>query len=446
MRLVAFPVSNGAHIAGWRTGKAGAPLSHQLAFHARTVALCEKGCLDAVFFADSQGFRHIAGRNAFARVDVPRLDPVTLLAALAPHSRNIGLVATLSTSYNEPYSAARRLATLDLLSDGRAGWNVVTSTGENEAHNFGRDSHYGHAERYQRAAEFLGICQALWSSWDEDAIVADRETGYYLDPDRLHGLSHSGAHFRVAGPLNVPRSPQGAPVIFQAGASAEGQLLAARTAEVVFSSNPDREGAKRYYDALKAEVVANGREAGSCLILSAIQPIVAETAAAAREIADRLDSLIHPELALSLLQMQLGNVVDLTLFDPDGPLPDIALSNASQSGQARIIDMARRESLSILELARRIAAGRTAKVMVGTASMVADEMAQWFTDGICDGFIVAPPYLPDSLSDFVDDVIPILQSRGLFRTTYESDTLRGNLGLAIPPERSAEQRVEPEIW
>ncbi|MET0136987.1 MAG: NtaA/DmoA family FMN-dependent monooxygenase, partial [Sphingobium sp.] len=279
-----------------------------------------------------------------------------------------------------------------------------------------------------------------------DAIVPDRETGYYLDPDRLHGLNHKGAHFQVAGPLNVPRSPQGAPVIFQAGASAEGQTLAAHTAEVVFSSNPDREGAKRYYDALKAEVMATGRDAGSCLILSAVQPIVAETVEAAQHIADGLDSLIHPELALSLLQMQLGNVVDLSLFDPDGPLPDLALSNASQSGQARIVALAQREGLSILELAQRIAAGRTAKTMVGTAEMVAEEMEDWFRAGVCDGFIVAPPYLPDSLAAFVEGVIPILQTRGLFRTAYESATLRGNLGLSIPGNRDAARHVEPEIW
>lgn len=449
IRIMAFPVATGAHVAGWRYPGAPAGDAHTYAYNARMAQTCERGLFDAVFFADAQGFRPIAGRDAFSRVDVPRLDPITLLASLAPVTTNIGLVGTLSTSYNEPYSAARRFATLDHVSGGRAGWNVVTSTTDNEAHNFGRESHFGHSERYARAHEFLEVCRGLWDSWDDDAIVADQASGRYFDPDKLHAFNHQGTHFKVAGPLTVPRAPQGRPVIVQAGASAEGQALAAATAEVVFSSNPTLERAAAYYNGLKADVVAAGRGADECLILSAIQPIVADSAAEARDIAGELHELIHPTLAISMLQTALGNVIDLTGLDPDGPLPEIPATTRSQGIQATVVAMARSENLSIAEIARRIAAGRTSNTITGTAEQVADEMAAWFTSRSCDGFIVAPPYFFDSLDRFVDGVIPLLQERGLFRRAYEGATLRENLGLARPASRYAgrpDLHVEPEIW
>jgi FMN-dependent oxidoreductase (nitrilotriacetate monooxygenase family) len=449
MKLMAFPVGTGAHIAGWRFPGAAAGHSTDFAFHQKTAAACERGLFDAMFFADSQGFRPIAGRDAFSRSDVPRLEPITLLAALSATTRNLGLVATLSTSYNEPYSAARRFATLDHVSGGRAGWNVVTSTSENEAHNFGRDSHFGHAERYARAHEFLTVCKGLWDSWDDDAILADVASGRYFDPDRLHGLNHQGDHFRVAGPLTVPRTPQGHPVIVQAGASAAGQALAAETAEVVFSSNPDQAGAKAYYDALKADVVGAGRDRGECLIMSAIQPIVAATETEAREIAAELHRLIDPGLAISFLQTAIGNVIDLSQHDPDGPLPELPESKTSQGTQVRLVAWAKRDNLSIAELARHVAAGRTSKGLVGTPEQVADAMQAWFEDGASDGFIVAPPYMPASLDAFVDGVVPILQERGLFRTAYEGTTLRENLGLKRPPSRHVgrpDLHIEPEVW
>jgi FMN-dependent oxidoreductase (nitrilotriacetate monooxygenase family) len=449
MRLMAFPVSNGAHIAGWRYVPPTENRSHTMAFHRRTAELCERGLFDAIFFADAQGFRPIEGRDAFSRTDAPRLEPVTLLAALSQVTSRLGLVATMSTSYNEPYSAARRFATLDHLSGGRAGWNVVTSTTDNEAHNFGRESHFGHSERYARAHEFLDVCRKLWDSWDDDAIVADSETGRYFEPDRVHAVAHAGDHFRVAGPMTMPRAPQGHPVIVQAGASAAGQALAAATAEVVFSSSPTAEMAKRYYDSLKADVIATGRRADECLLLSAFQPIVAATEAEARDIAHELHQAIHPALAISLLQTALGNVIDLSGYDPDGPLPDVPETSRSQGIQQRVVEMARRDSLSIAEIARRIAAGRTAKTIAGTAEQVADEMAAWFTGHVCDGFIIASPYLPDSLEAFVTGVVPILQERGLFRTEYEGATLRENLGLARPASQYAgfpDRHVEPEIW
>lgn len=446
---MAFPVATGAHIAGWRYPGAPAGQAHTHAFNVRMAQTCERGLFDAVFFADAQGFRPIEGRDAFCRVDVPRLDPVTLLASLAPVTRNIGLIGTLSTSYNEPYSAARRFATLDHVSGGRAGWNVVTSTTDNEAHNFGRESHFGHSERYARAHEFLEVCHGLWDSWDDDAIIADRTGGRYFDPNKLHALNHRGRFFNVAGPLTVPRAPQGRPVIVQAGASAEGQALAAKTAEVVFSSNPTMARAAAYYSALKADVIAAGRGADECLILSAIQPIVADSEAEARDIARELHGLIHPTLAISLLQTALGNVIDLSQQDPEGPLPEIPETSRSQGIQATVVAMARAEKLSIAEVARRVAAGRTSNTISGTAEQVADEMEAWFTSRSCDGFIVAPPFFFDSLDRFVDRVIPLLQERGLFRRAYEGTTLRENLGLARPASRHAgrpDLHIEPEVW
>ena len=449
IRLMAFPVANGAHIAGWRYPGVPAGQAHSHAFNVRMAQTCERGLFDAVFFADAQGFRPITGRDAFSRVDVPRLDPITLLASLAPVTRNIGLVGTLSTSYNEPYSAARRFATLDHVSGGRAGWNVVTSTTDNEAHNFGRDAHFGHAERYARAHEFLEVCRGLWDSWDDGAIVADQQSGRYFDPDKLHALNHQGQFFKVAGPLTVPRSPQGRPVIVQAGASAAGQALAAATAEVVFSSNPTMERAQAYYNSLKSDVRAAGRRADECLILSAIQPIIADSTAEAEDIAQELQSLIHPALAISILQTLLGNVVDLSQVDPDGPLPDIPETSRSQGIQATVLAMAHKDNLSIAEVARRVAEGRTSRTITGTAQQVADEMEAWFASQSCDGFVVAPPYFFESLDRFVDQVVPLLQERGLFRTAYEGTSLRENLGLARPESMHVgrpDLHVEPEIW
>ncbi len=359
----------------------------------------------------------------------------------------IGLIATMSTSYNEPYAAARRLASLDHVSHGRAGWNVVTSTTKNEARNFGREANFGHAERYERAEEFVDVTKALWDSWDDDAFVVDKEEGRYFDPAKLHGLAHEGKFFKVAGPLTTARSPQGYPVIVQAGASDAGQTLAARCTDVVFTSHPNIDVAQAFYTQFKAKVAEMGRNPDECKILPAIQPIVAATEAEAQAIADELVSLIHPDVALSMLELALGGGVDLRQYDIDGPLPPIGGTEASKSTQSKVIAMG--EGLSIIQLARKVAATRTSSGMVGTAEQVADKMEHWMNAGAADGFVIAAPYLPGSLKAFVEGVVPILQARGLFRTEYEGDTLRDHLGLARPENpRSgrADLHVEPEIW
>jgi FMN-dependent oxidoreductase (nitrilotriacetate monooxygenase family) len=449
MRLLVFPLFTGAHIAGWRHPAADVGRLHDVHFHREVAQIAERGKFDGIFYADSQGFRTIAGRDAYSRTDPARLEPVTLLSALSMVTTHIGLICTLSTSYNEPYSAARRMATLDHISGGRAGWNVVTSTTQNEAHNFGRDAHFGHEERYARAEEFIDVAKGLWDSWDDDAFVIDRESGRYFDPDKVHALNHKGQFFRVAGPLTTARSPQGYPVIVQAGASDAGQALAARTAEVVFTSHPALETAQKFYAALKAKVVEAGRDADSCKIMAAIQPIVADTDAEAQAIAKQLEALIHPDVAISMLETALGDVIDLTKFDPDGPLPPIPQTEAAQSTQARVIEMAARDSLSIAQLAQRIAAGRTSKSMVGTPDFIADQMEAWFRGKAADGFVIAAPYLPGMFEAFVDKVVPVLQKRGLFRREYAGRTLRDHLGLARPESSYAgrpDLHIEPEIW
>lgn len=448
MSLFAMPMGAGGHIAGWRHPLAEAGRLHDIAYYRTVAQTAERGKFDALFLADAQGFRTIVGKNAFARTDLYRMDPITVLGALAMDTSRIGLIGTLSTSYNEPYSAARRLATLDHISQGRAGWNVVTSTTENEAHNFGRDAHLGHDERYARADEFIEVAKKLWDSWDEDAFIADRRGGQYIDPDKVHATAHQGDHFRVAGPMTMGRPPQGYPVIVQAGASAQGIDLAARSAEAVFTSHPSMASAQEFYAALKGRVTAAGRPADSLRILTAIQPIVAETEEEARQIEQELFDLIHPELAIALLEMQLGGF-DLSGFDPDGPLPEIPLSRTSQGTMKRIVDHAKREHLSIIQIARQIAAGRTSKTVTGTPEQVADILDQWFAADTADGFVIAAPILPDMLARFVDGVVPILQSRGIFRTDYEGTTLREHLGLTRPVSRYAgrpDLHQEPEIW
>ncbi len=448
MHLFAMPMGAGGHIAGWRHPLADAGRLQEVDYYRAVAQTAERGKFDAMFMADAQGFRAIVGKGAFARTDLYRMDPVTLLGTLSMATSRLGLIATLSTSYNEPYSAARRLATLDHLSQGRAGWNVVTSTTENEAHNFGRDAHFGHSERYARAGEFIEVAKKLWDSWDDDAFIVDRGSGLYIDADKVHAVNHEGAFFKVAGPMTTGRPPQGHPVIVQAGSSEEGLNLAARTAEAVFTSHPSLPSAKAFYDDLKDRVVAAGRARDILKILTAIQPVVADTEEEAKAIEAELEALIHPELAIALLQMQLGGF-DLSPFDPDGPLPEIPDTGASKGTMKRIVEHAARENLSIIQIARQIAAGRTSKTISGTAEQVADLLQNWFENNAADGFVIAAPILPDMLARFVDGVVPILQQRGLFRTEYEGATLREHLGLPRPASLYAgrpDLHQEPEIW
>ena len=448
MHLFSMPMGLGGHIAGWRHPRSNPADILTLGYWRHLAELSEAGKFDALFLADSQGFRPIAGAGAFCQTDAVRFDPVTLTAALSTFTRHLGFICTLSTSYNEPYSVARRLATLDHVSAGRAGWNVVTSTSENEAHNFGRESHYGHAERYARAGEFVDVVKGLWDGWDDDAYLFDRNGGRFFDPAKVHGLFHQGAQFKVAGPLTLGRPPQGHPVVVQAGASEDGLQLAARTAEAVFTSHPTLDSATAFYADLKRRVTDAGRPADSLRILCAVQPIVAASREAAEQEARALDGMIPVELAIAQLQMSLGNV-DLSGCDPDGPLPELPDSNASLGTRRRILDLSRDEGLSLGQIALRTASARTSMMLTGGPEDVADRLQTWFEAGAADGFVVAPPALPVMLERFVETVVPILQARGVFREHYDGPTLRDHLGLERPVSRYETDpglHREPEIW
>lgn len=448
MNLFAFLWNTGAHVAGWRHPTAGTEGLHSLAFFQRLATAAERGKLDAIFFADSQGFHRVAGKDAFSRTDLVKLEPLTLLAALAATTEHIGLVATASTTYSLPYTLARQFASIDHLSRGRAGWNIVTSTAENEAHNFGLPNNYGHAERYERATEFVEVVRALWDSVEDGALLRDKSSGRYLDPERLHGLGHTGKYLSVSGPLNIGRPPQGHPVLVQAGSSDTGRHFAAQFAEAIFTSHPAIDSARTFYTEIKTLIAGAGRDPAHVKVLASIQPIIGSTETEARALEQELDALVHIDLAVSTLGNFLGGI-DLSGHPLDGPLPPIPETENARSTRARVLDWVEREQLTIRQIARRVAAQRTSKNIVGTPEQIADVMSTWFHEGAADGFIVGAPILPASLDAFIDEVVPILQRRGLFRRDYRGSTLREHLGLPRPPNifRShPERHVEPEIW
>lgn len=448
MKLLAFMMQTGGHIAGWRHPDAAPDALCDVSYFQELAQTAERGLFDAVFLADYVGYHPAAGEDVFACLETPKLDPGIVLSAISAVTKHVGVVGTASTTYNQPYDVARRFASLDHVSRGRAAWNIVTSTMENEAHNYGKDAHLGHAERYDRAAEFVDVARLLWDSWEDGAVVADKASGRYTDPARIHGLGHKGKHFSVAGPLTVPRPPQGHPVLVQAGASDTGKRFAARYAEVVFTSHPSAETARALRSELRELAAEAGRSPDSIKIMTAITPIVGATREEALATQAWLDGAIPEPVAIGKLEGLLGNV-DLSAFDPNGPLPPIPPSTLSQSTRDRVVELAEREGLSIVDLARRVAAGRTSRTAVGTAADIADELGEWYTSGAADGFVISAPYLPAGLARFVDEVVPELQRRGLFRTAYEGTTLRENLGLARPDNAfatGAAQGCKPEIW
>ncbi|MFP6681331.1 MAG: LLM class flavin-dependent oxidoreductase, partial [Gammaproteobacteria bacterium] len=352
--------------------------------------------------------------------------------ALAVTTEHIGLVATASTTYNEPYHVARKFASRDHISGGRAGWNVVTSTNPDEALNFGFEQHMEHDERYFRAREFYDVVTGLWDSWADDAFVRDQETGVYFDPDKLRVLDHKGRYLNVRGPLNIARPIQGWPVIVQAGASDAGRQLAAETAEVVFGGANNLSDAKDYYTDIKGRMRKYGRTEDCLKILPGAFVVVGETVAEARAKKAHLDSLVHPDSGLATLSVLLGT--DISNFDLDSPLPEIAESNASRSGRQKLIDMGNRDHLTVGQLAQYVGGSFSTLEIVGTPTTIVDRMEEWFESMGCDGFNIMFPYLPDGLDDFVDKIVPELQRRELFRHEYEGATLRENLGLPRPAD------------
>uniref|UniRef100_E1T5K6 Nitrilotriacetate monooxygenase component A/pristinamycin IIA synthase subunit A n=1 Tax=Burkholderia sp. (strain CCGE1003) TaxID=640512 RepID=E1T5K6_BURSG len=434
IKLGAFLMETGHHIAAWRHPQAHAAAGLDFAHYAELAQIAERAKFDTIFFADSVGVRDtdLASLSRTARAD--HFEPITLLSALAAVTKHIGLTATVSTSFNEPYNVARKFASLDHLSAGRAGWNLVTSSSEAEAHNFSLDHHFDHALRYERAREFYDVVTGLWDSWEDDAFVRDKSSGLYFDPTKLHALNHRGTHFKVKGPLNVARAPQGWPVVVQAGASEAGRELAAQTAEVIFVAHQTLDEAQSFYRDVKGRLGKYGRHADDLKIMPGIFPVIGRTQEEADEKFEALQSLIHPVVGVSLLSKMTGGV-DLSSFPVDGPVPDLPETNGGKSRQRLLLDLARRENLTIRDLYLRIAGARGHQQVVGTPQSIADQLQQWFEEGAADGFNIMSPWLPGGLVEFADQVVPELQRRGLFRTEYEGRTLRENLGLRRPVSR-----------
>lgn len=353
----------------------------------------------------------------------------------------------MSTTFNEPYAVARRFASLDHISGGRAGWNVVTSTSSIEARNFGFDRIMDHDRRYERAEEFVDVVRRLWDSWEDGAIIRDAAAGRYFSPDRVHQLDHEGEFFRVAGPLNIGRPPQGHTVIVQAGGSPPGRALAARTADLIFTAQNNLDDARAFYDDMKQRAAGFGRDPAKLKVIPSVQFIVGATEQEAKRKQQELIELIPDALAIQTLQLQIG--ADLSHCSPDDPLPEIAKTEGGQWVQEQIVKMAREDKLTIRELARRVVVSRASLVRAGTPEQIADFCEEWFRAGAADGFSITPNYLPENLDEFVDEVVPVLQSRGLFRTDYEGETLRENLGLERPANSFSldpSLGTEPKIW
>jgi N-acetyl-S-(2-succino)cysteine monooxygenase len=439
LRLGAFFNPTGHHVASWRHPKAQADAGINFKHYVEIAQTAERAKFDMVFLADNVCVRE-ANMEALSRSAqyIANFEPITLISALAAVTSRIGLTCTASTSYNEPFHVARKFASIDHISGGRAGWNLVTSGMAAEAYNFGRDAHYGHAERYRRANEFAEIVTALWDSWDDDAFVRDKESGQFFKPEGMHYLNHKGQHFKVRGPLNIPRPPQGRPVIVQAGTSDDGMDVAARFAEVIFSANLTMESCQAYFKEVKTRAQDKfGRNPDHLKVMPGLSCYIGRTEAEAKEKYDYQNSLMHPIVAREILSTVLGGV-DLTPYDFDGPLPDnLPMSNASQSTFKYVTDLAKKDGLSMRQIAQVVAGARAKLVMVGTPESLADRMEQWYVEEAADGFNIMPPYLPGGLDDFVEMVIPELQRRGLFRTEYTGRTLRDHLGLPRPPSRYA---------
>ncbi|MCX5493708.1 LLM class flavin-dependent oxidoreductase [Kaistia dalseonensis] len=433
IRLGAFLRGPGHHVAAWRHPDVPANPGLSLKHYAEGARTAERGLFDMAFLADSLVARN--GDQPIATFErtghVAHFEPLTLLSALSALTEHIGLVATASTTYDDPFHMARVFASLDHLSGGRAGWNVVTSADPGAAANFSRDRHLNHAERYDRALEFVTVVKKLWDSYDDDAFVADKASGIAIDRDKIHVANHIGRHFQVRGPLNVARPPQGHPVIVQAGSSDAGQDLAAETAEVVFTAHANIGSAKRFYSDLKGRLARFGRSPGGLKIMPGIFPVIGRTQAEAEDKYDAIQDLIDPVVGLALASGLLGGV-DLSSYPLDGPLPDLPESETVKSRFKLVSDLAHDRQLTIRELYKAIAGARGHYQIVGTANDVADLLEEWFTEGAADGFNIMPPIQPSGLSDFVDTVVPELQRRSLFRTAYEGETLRENLGLERP--------------
>ena len=433
LHLGAFMRPASIHTGAWRYPGAWPDMNFNYAHIKQSIQALEQAKFDAFFMADHMAVLNMP-MDALKRSHTSTsFEPFTLLSALSQVTERIGLVATGSTTFDAPYHIARRFASLDWLSGGRAGWNIVTTSNPDAALNFGLEEHMEHGERYRRAREFYDVVTGLWDSWADDAWVRNVDDGIFFDPAKMHVLNHKGKYFSVKGPVNIARPVQGWPVIVQAGASEAGRQLAAETAEAVFTAQSDIAAGRQFYADVKGRMEKLGRAREHMKILPGCFVVVGDTVERARAKRAKLDSLVNYANAVASLSIALGH--DAAKFDPDGPLPDnIPESNASKSGRERAIALARRENLTVRQLAQRLG-GYSGLAMVGTAQTIADEMEEWLGTQASDGFTVMFPYLPGGLDDFVVGVVPELQRRGLFRRDYEGMTLREHLGLPRPKNR-----------
>jgi FMN-dependent oxidoreductase (nitrilotriacetate monooxygenase family) len=448
LRFGAFFSVPSCHPTGWRHPEAIAETDLSMKHLIDMARMAERGLLDCLFFQDSVAipgstatygglpFRVKSGRQA-------HIEPVSAIAALGVITKNIGLISTCTTSYNEPYNVARRFLTIDHISGGRAGWNLVTSQAEDEAVNFGRDQHFEHGIRYERAAEFHDVVVGLWDSWEDDAFLRDKASGQWFDYDKMHILNHHGEYFNVRGPLNVARSPQGRPVVAQAGSSDVGMELAARTADLVFTAQDTIPEGRAFRENMHARMAKYGRGPDEVRIMPGLQPIVGRTMAEAQEKYEELRALVDDGIGIAAVARLAGGV-DIFSMDPDGPLPPLKPSNAARARQDRIIAMGKR-GMTIRDIGRVLAMSQTHRVLWGTPQSIADDLHEWLEAGACDGFNLLFAHYPKPLEEWVTLVIPELQRRGLFRTEYESKTFRGNLGVPIPQNRFAKNRVSVQV-
>ena len=440
LSLNAFIYPAGHHEAAWRHPDSATERIYDVTYYQEIARTAEAAALDAVFFADGPSLDGDVAHSA-----VGRLEPITLLTAMAVATQRLGLIATASTTYYEPYNLARLFGSLDHISGGRAGWNIVTTANDAAAANFGLDAHPDHIERYARAQEFVDAVTALWDSWEDDAVVLDRAAGYYADPSKIHEIGHAGRHIRVRGPLNQPRPPQGHPVLVQAGASNEGRAFAGRNAEVIFTAHQRLVDAQAFYADVKSRAAQTGRQPEHVKVLPGISPFIAGTETAARELERRFDELTVPAFGLRQLERIIGR--PLGHVDLDAPVPTSLFSGAGDVTDNRrsrlqvVAGIVERERPTVRGLLHRLAGARGHRVVAGTPEQVADTITEWFTSGAADGFNVMPPLYPGGLEVFTTEVVPILRARGLFRDGYTGRTLRDHLGLPRPENRFARQNA-----
>ena len=427
----------GGHLAGWRHRDSFPRTAMQLGNAIEIAKLAEQGFFDLMFLADGNGVRQMDKPTLFAAnspSDRPVVfEPVTLFSALSQHTQHLGFVATATTTYEEPYTIARKFASLDHLSAGRAGWNLVTTQYVEDAKNFGYDEHVGREDRYERARESLDVVRKLWDSWAEDALVQDKATGQYLDPARVRLTGHRGKHFTVKGPLNVARTPQGQPVVFMAGQSEAGRELAAYGGDALFGSAAGMAAAQAVYADIKGRMDKYGRPRDALRILPAVTVFTGRTSAEADALFDELQALISPALAVTYLSKVVG--FDVTGYPVDGPMPQQRVESVGGTAISRsILDMAAREALTVRQTWERVLPSLDGNTIKGDPRQVADALEAWYTSAACDGFMLSMPVIPRGLRDFVTLVVPELQRRGLVRRAYAGTTLRANMGLPIPPD------------